>query len=570
MNDWQQTRLWQQLSTHDGAEAEAVRASLVRWMPKIQGILAQASTAPTDFTLHDAEHSFRVAEWMAKIIPVDVLEQLCIYELALLLFSAYLHDIGMTPQQGNVERHWYHLVYGAPPDPEQPHLDEREAAELQAWLDEERPGLTPPLAVDGKADRETVQVADELMARYCRHRHNDWSEDWTRANLSSEALPGYERGVADLVQLCRSHHQGYEDLKQSRFDPRPAGAGAWPIHHRYLACALRVADVLDIDPERTPDVIFRHRAIHPESVLYWRKDHETWLLRDGVNLVLAAYPERAVVENAIRATVDGIRNELQTCARLNREQPFSYWPIRSSQPLPHRWDFPESLTLHVAPRDGAYDYIEGAFRPNTEKLLELLSGTQLYEEPRVAVRELIQNAFDAVQESMARERLAQPQPNDPALLAHLSHLHRVTLRLEERDGRTWLTCTDTGVGMTRRIIESYLLVSGVSKRREIVELERQCAAAGFRLNRAAQFGIGVLSYFMIADRVEIRTRRTVPAEVEPTGWLFTTDGVGSFGELRKDSATKGGAEVRLRLRQDFLKEGPAVGVRLTARVLVAA
>jgi len=59
----------------------------------------------------------------------------------------------------------------------------------------------------------------------------------------------------------------------------------------------------------------------------------------------------------------------------------------------------------VRPYKDAYVYIEGSFRPNTEKLLELLAGTALYEEPLAAVRELLQNAFDAVRERIAYERL---------------------------------------------------------------------------------------------------------------------------------------------------------------------
>jgi hypothetical protein len=556
MTDWKETTLWKHLEAASGDEAEAARALLVQEMPKIQTILTQAHTAPTDFTLHDADHSFRVAKWMAEIIPGDVLEKLSPYEIALLLLAAYLHDIGMTPEQGRVDRFWSHLVYGAP-DPKGPRqpLTDEEARDLQGWLDDEGRDLTIPLAPDGAASEETKRLADSLITHYCRHKHNDWSGEWIRANLRREALPGYETWVDDLVQLCRSHHERYDELKQSRFDPRPAGPSGRPVHHRYLACALRVADVLEIDPERTPEVIFRHREIHPGSVLYWRKDHENWVIRDGNSLVLAAYPESAVIENAIRKTADGIREELATCARLNREQPFFHWQLRPNQQLPHRWDFPEMLMVHVQPRNDAYVYIDGAFRPNTEKLLELLSGAQLYGNPLVAVRELLQNAFDAVKEEMAYQRLERP--NDPEYAKHLAATHRVELRLEERDGRRWLVCKDTGVGMTRRIIENYLLVSGNSRRREIVELERRCSEAGFRLGRTGQFGIGVLSYFMLADRVEILTRRSAArADAETTGWSFVTEGVGSFGELKKEPSAAPGTELRLRLIEGPKRERP--------------
>ena len=55
------------------------------------------------------------------------------------------------------------------------------------------------------------------------------------------------------------------------------------------------------------------------------------------------------------------------------------------------------------PRDNAYEFIEGAFRPNTAKLLQILSGTNLYRSELDAIRELLQNAFDAVKETIAYE-----------------------------------------------------------------------------------------------------------------------------------------------------------------------
>ncbi len=519
-------------------------------MPEIERVLNAGGTAALDFTLHDAEHSFRVAKWMAEIVGDDVLGKLSAYELALLLLSAYLHDIGMTPEQGRVQRHWRHLVFGPVPE-EKEGLSPKEAEEFQRWLDDERGGLVPPLAQDGRPSEDELLRAAELITYYARHKHNDWSGEWIRQNTTGH-LGSYEGWVEDLVRLCRSHHEDYEHLKEPQFDPRLAGRHGEVVHLRYLACVLRVADILDVDPERTPPVLFQHRGISPKSVLYWWKDHDFWVRPDGSTLMVHARPRSAVVEKAIRDTADWIRIELETCARLGRNTKFSYSPLQASEPLPHKWTFPESLLSDVSPRNDDYVYIDGAFRPDTTKLLELLSGIQLYKEPLAAVRELLQNAFDAVKEQIALERL-EGDPSDSKRTDAITALQSVELRFEERDGRSWLLCTDSGVGMTRSIIEKYLLVSGRARRHDILELERRCEAAGFHLGRTGQFGIGVLSFFMLADRIEIRTRRS-PArnEGEAHVWCFETEGVGSFGELRKDSEGKRGTTVSLRLRQDVV------------------
>jgi len=103
-------------------------------------VLKSGGTAPTDFTLHDEGHAFRVAERMAQIMPAETIEGLSSYELAFLLFSAYLHDIGMTPKRRKVSLHYNYLLTGVLGD-----LNEAEGEKFQEWLDDEQDGLVPPL-----------------------------------------------------------------------------------------------------------------------------------------------------------------------------------------------------------------------------------------------------------------------------------------------------------------------------------------------------------------------------------------------------------------------------------------
>ncbi len=140
-HNWHETTLWQHLETMTAPEVDPVRTMLKQAMPEIQAVLAQAGTSPSDFTLHDSNHSFRVAQRMAEIIPPDVLAKLSGYELALLLISAYLHDIGMTPEQQRVKLHHQYLVTGVKDGP-----TDTEIEAFQEWLDEEGGGVVPPLA----------------------------------------------------------------------------------------------------------------------------------------------------------------------------------------------------------------------------------------------------------------------------------------------------------------------------------------------------------------------------------------------------------------------------------------
>ena len=110
--DWQQTTLWKLIENDTSSLGADVRRTLNECMPGIQLILSKGGTAATDFTLHDDGHASRVAERMCQIISSDVLDKLTVYELAFLLLSAYLHDIGMTPELKKVRTHYSYLLTG--------------------------------------------------------------------------------------------------------------------------------------------------------------------------------------------------------------------------------------------------------------------------------------------------------------------------------------------------------------------------------------------------------------------------------------------------------------------------
>jgi hypothetical protein len=540
------------LENGEQPDAVPVRATLEVCLPDIQRILHSGIPAK-DFTLHDENHSFRVAERMVEVIPAAVPPRLSGRELGLLLLSAYLHDIGMAPDQGLVDRHYAYLLTNGS------NLSDREHEDFRRWLDDHGRGRNLPLDTSSLTSAQLV-LARELVSHYCRFRHNDWSADYIRRTLSSTKPGLYEGWLDDLVVLCRSHHEGIDELRLSRFDPRDAGSPPTTIHLRYLSCVLRLADVLEIDPERTPEVLIRSRDIATASLPYWRKDQQISVrITTARDVLLTARPTSAYLHRAAEETAWQIEEELRTCRTLADTTNFLRHPHLPEQ-LPHEWDLPASLTIDILPRsgpqDGGYEYINGALRPETERLLEILSGTELYESPLVAVRELLQNAFDAVRIQMALERLRAPDPLDISLVKHLSGLHEVELRLETRSDGAWLICCDTGVGMAKYDIENRLLVSGKPTGSDLKSLERRCRQAGFKLDRSGQFGIGFLSYFMISDHVVMHTRRSSEGgDTDGSGWTFSIGGVGQFGELRRDNEISGGTKVSLRLIEDALATG---------------
>lgn len=130
-----------------------------------------------------------------------------------------------------------------------------------------------------------------------------------------------------------------------------------------------------------------------------------------------------------------------------------------------------------------------AFKVNLAGIIELLSH-HLYSGPQVFLRELLQNATDAIQ---ARRKLS-----DAGSLKGL-----ITVELTEGATPT-LTFEDNGIGLTEDEVHQFLATIGLSSKRD--ELERQ------REEFIGQFGIGLLSAFLVTDEIVMVTQSARPAE----------------------------------------------------------
>lgn len=546
METWTETQLWNRLRA-GGEDTERLREGIGPILRDAEAVLQSGGTQPATFTLHDADHAFRVAERMVELTPGSTLDALSGYELALLLGSAYLHDIGMAPpgaQLSNLRR--FILGEGGV------ELEPDVMQSLLAWMD----GHVAPEAVPVPPEiPHRVEVAEALVAGFVRDSHNDWSQRWIEEHASS-ALGNYTAWRDDLVCLCRSHHQGYRELASDTFSGRLVAGSASRVNLRYLAVVLRMADVLEVDPERTPLVVQRHRLIDPDSVRFWEKDRQMSVSVGDHKLLVHARPTSALLQRSVIETVDAIDSELALCRQLKLDGALDRMP--GGPCSEYVWPYDGSVDRDIR-EGGSFRYIDGAFRPDTERLLQLLGGIELYSDRLLAVRELLQNAFDAVREEIAWTRISRPGAFAAAAeVANLAATHRVDLELETVGQPARLTCRDSGVGMSERILRERLLVSGTSQRPDTARLERLARAQGFEVGRTGRFGIGVLSYFMLAERVTLRSRRSAtPGDAETGAWIFESQGVGSFGELRPLDGAPAGTEVVLALdpgRVDDVKD----------------
>jgi molecular chaperone HtpG len=178
-----------------------------------------------------------------------------------------------------------------------------------------------------------------------------------------------------------------------------------------------------------------------------------------------------------------------------------------------------------------------AFEADVAKLLNLIVHS-VYSDRDVFIRELISNAADAC-EKLRYEAIA-----NPALLGDDPALH-ITIVIDADQGR--LTVEDNGIGMSRDELVQALGTIAHSGTKAFME-RVEAAQAGEGATLIGQFGVGFYSAFMVAERVDVISRRAGSDEA----WLWSSDGKGTFSvaPVPLEDAPARGARVILHLMED--------------------
>ncbi|OBR65928.1 HSP90 family protein [Paenibacillus oryzae] len=161
------------------------------------------------------------------------------------------------------------------------------------------------------------------------------------------------------------------------------------------------------------------------------------------------------------------------------------------------------------------------FQVNLGGMIDILSN-HLYSSPKVYLRELLQNAVDAVTARRENEPLAEGS---------------IKIDVTGAGGPATLTIQDNGIGLTEENIHEFLAVIGQSSKRSGDLLAQPTSFIG-------RFGIGLLSCFMVSDEIVVLTQS---AKGGPSlEWRGKPDGTYSIRKL--DTELTPGTRVFLRCK----------------------
>jgi molecular chaperone HtpG len=136
------------------------------------------------------------------------------------------------------------------------------------------------------------------------------------------------------------------------------------------------------------------------------------------------------------------------------------------------------------------------FQTEVSQLLQLIIHS-LYSQKEIFLRELISNSSDAL------DKLRYISLTDPKMKS-ISFDPKIKLEFSDGDNPT-LTLTDTGIGMSKTELENNLGTIAKSGTKSF--LSKLSGDAKKDSNLIGQFGVGFYSSFMVADKVEVSSKK---------------------------------------------------------------
>lgn len=580
-----------------GSEDERA-ASLWRTCKEIIGavrahdkrIIAQMS----QYDLHDEAHSEKVVEIIESLLG-DKIKGLSFYELVLIYMAAYLHDSAMALPEweynvlravegteeiadntlafhiGNdmrpvhrfsealeiVRREKDRLFaydtakgYVFAPESEEKMLES--LARLICDYEKFRNGYTADLQQRQGSVPGYHDMSKMIRSEYIRRTHPIRAAENVRALQPRfcEAL-GERYGrylTADLADICRCHG---EELK-SLFELEPARKDWMGIsaNIQFAAMLLRLGDVIHFSADRAPLSLFAEKQITDEtSFLHWKAkfqelSYEICHRDDTICIKYMAFCKEPDVYYFIQDYLDWVDKEIE-----------HFYILRN------RWNVPacraaEAYQLPLGPavdrQEIAYDAEQ--FRPDADlkfvldqaKILELLTGVQLYKDPFLCLRELYQNALDASKCMLAYNK-------KKGIAQGLSIEFGIGKEKVHGIERKYIYCLDHGTGMDLYIIKNCLLHIGHSyyKSRAFAQKNTEWDLG---VTPTSQFGIGILSGYMLADKIGVTT---ICHEEKDQYRSFVMEGISEHfyytrtSEMEKELLGEHGTIVKLYLKPEF-------------------
>ena len=424
-----------------------------------------------NYTMHDMSHGLRVASYMENIafgIDDDIDKRANAFnglELALLILSAILHDIGMfiTPQ------------------------DKRDIKENKIKHNANSitfEGVLKVVSDEEEAVKEIVRLTH--AARIEEFVEYKFERNKTISDVLQ--LDGKYPYSEDVVAICKAHGEDYSYISSMR---KELTKGKYTYNLQYLAAILRIADLLDLDRQRTPILWYSLVEIKGYSAEEWEKHFNIQNEKkfkqhfDGkMQIYFDGKSTDAKIHRKYLRFIDQLKEELERADNLlNYKNAIEKYKLFVSTKVDDRV------------QTEGFKYADLRLNLDYSSITELLMGKNIYGDSRLGLRELVQNSIDAckLMEEVDRSEIDCPE---------------IAITISFSQSKKYVKVKDTGIGMTLDVVKRHFLNVGRSYYKS-----NEYKYENHKYRPIGQYGIGFLACFLLSDTVNVKTKYYDSSEI---------------------------------------------------------
>ena len=476
----------------------------------VLNVLKSISGVFPHYSLHDSSHSEKILTSITRVLGKNYIDKLSDTDLWLLLSAAYYHDLGMAVFDKDVTDAFSNTDFVSMVRKLQ--KKEKSALHQYAMLYQCEGDC---LKIDySEVTPMSYESLKYLLAEFFRVRHAKRSEEIiTNIFISQSRTDIPPRLISTLGEICKAHGKDFNFTMS--LDNEVDGAVDDLCHPRFVACMLRLGDLLDMDNNRFSDVLLRTLVAPPsDSLLHYHKHLSTAKFHITEKRI-------DIVSRCDDFPVAFLSNEWLDMITREMLDLQSHWcdivPQDNVTTLPCLGD------IRVEMKDG--EPVDGNYLPqfklDTGRAMELLQGTDIYQKKTEFMRELLQNATDAIYIRMFKEHeCANKMLSDDAdgLRQFIKECQnrKIAVGIEkvgtasvskdsdgEKVNRYTITITDDGVGISMETLKYMINTGSGSQNAEKKALVERMPKF---MRPSGCFGIGFQSVFMVTGKVTIHSR----------------------------------------------------------------
>jgi len=404
-----------------------------------------------NYTNHDIHHSINIINFMYELIKKNI-DDFNALELALMIYSAMYHDIGMALDDNEIEKIKSN---------ESKYLYKKDFASIKnSNNDDENLALQEIIRVShGK-------IANDLITTKYKDNFNFLNSS---INFAKE-----------LGQICEAHTRDKDYLNNIK---QKDTKGTYDFNARFISVLLRVADILDIDANRTPLELYNAMNLNNYSDDEWHKNFSI----SNTKKIFIKNKRKYVKLNGECSDIKIHRKLLEYIKWIENELKLA---VDTSSEMEEKYQIDIRTEVENNIEANGYTIPDLKLNMDYHAVTNLLMGESIYGSKDMGLRELIQNSIDACM--VKKEKLDKENPN---------HNYNPTIDINIDEKNNQVIIEDNGMGMNEHIIKNYFLNVGKSyyKSKDFLDYKHEYSPIG-------NFGIGFLSCFMLSPEVKVITK----------------------------------------------------------------